>query len=143
MSPHCHTIIQALRAKGYRLTPQREMVIEAIAHSGAHLTAEEVFEQVQERTRAIHMATVYRTLDLLVAEGLATRILLGDDRLVYATIRHGPHVHLFCRQCGRIIEADEHLLASFGDSVRSRHQFAVDLHHLAVIGLCSDCQAKE
>lgn len=143
MSPHCHTFIQALRAKGYRLTPQREMIIEALAHSGSHLTAEEVFGQVQKRTRAINMATVYRTLDLLVEEGLATCIPLGDNCLVYATARHGPHVHLRCRKCGRTIEADERLLAAFRRKVRSRHGFSVDLQHLCIPGLCAECQAEE
>lgn len=143
MSPHCHTFVQALRAKGYRLTPQREMVIEVLAHSGTHVTAEEVFAQVQKRTHAINIATVYRTLDLLVAEGLATSIPLGDNRLVYATNRHGPHVHLLCRKCGRTIEADEHLLATFGRKVQSHHGFAVDLQHICIPGLCADCQAEE
>jgi len=143
MSPHCHTFIQALRAKGYRMTPQREMVIEALAHSGTHLMAEEIFAQVQQRTHAINMATVYRTLDMLVAEGLATRTALGENCLVYATIHHGPHVHLLCRKCGRTIEADERLLAAFDRKVQTRHGFAVDLQHLCLPGLCADCQAQE
>jgi len=143
MSPHCHTFIQALRAKGYRMTPQREMVIEVVAHSGVHLTAEEVFKQVQKRTRAINITTVYRILELLVAEGLATCILLGDNRLVYATVRHGPHVHLLCRKCGRTIQADERLLSTFGRKIRALHGFAVDMQHLSIPGLCADCQAEE
>jgi len=143
MSPHCHTFIQSLRDKGYRLTPQREMVIEVVAHSGTHLTAEEVFAQVQERTRAVNIATVYRTLDLLVAEGLATRMALGDGRLVYATIQHGPHVHLLCRKCGQVIEADEQLLAAFGERIQVQYGFAVDLRHLSIPGLCPGCQIAE
>jgi len=141
MSPHCHTLIQALREKGYRLTPQREMVIEVLAHSGKHVTAEEVFAEVQERARAVNIATVYRTLDLLVSEGLATRMTLGDGRLVYATTRHGPHLHLLCRKCGRAIEADEALVAALGKNIQSQYGFAADLQHLSLPGLCQACQA--
>ncbi|MCJ7717374.1 MAG: transcriptional repressor, partial [Anaerolineales bacterium] len=60
---HCQTIIDNLRQRGYRITPQREMIIEAIAHSPQHITAEEISEKLQEHTRAINIATVYRTLD--------------------------------------------------------------------------------
>ncbi len=137
---HCHTFIQALRQRGYRLTPQREMVVEAIAHAGRHMTAEEVFAAVQERSQAINITTVYRTLELLFAEGMVSRIVLGDGRLVYATIRHGPHVHAVCRKCGRVIEGDESLLTALGEQLRERYGFAADLQHLSVPGLCRDCQ---
>ena len=66
MSP-CHMLIEELRRQGYRLTPQREMIVEAVAHAGRHVTAEEVHEQVRARTSAVNVATVYRTLDLLVS----------------------------------------------------------------------------
>lgn len=140
MAPHCQAFIQALREKGYRLTPQREMVIEALAHSGKHVTAEEVLGYIRERTRSVNIATVYRTLDLLVSEGLATRMALGDGRSVYATTQHGPHIHLLCRKCGRVIEADEQLLASFGQRAQAQYGFAAELRHLSIPGLCRDCQ---
>ena len=63
---HGHTLLETLRRRGYRITPQREMIIEVISSSGRHMTAEEIFKDVQGRTRAMNIATVYRTLDLLV-----------------------------------------------------------------------------
>ncbi len=142
MSPHCHTIIQALRDRGYRLTPQREMVIETIAHAGRHMTAEEVFAELQGRTRALNIATVYRTLDLLFAEGFVSRFAQAGGRLAYATVRHGPHVHLVCRKCGYTIEANDHLLSALGEALREHYRFAADLQHLSVQGLCQGCQAE-
>ncbi|MGC8874609.1 MAG: Fur family transcriptional regulator [Chloroflexia bacterium] len=140
--PHCHTLIAALREKGFRITPQREMVIEAIAHSGRHMTAEEVYEEVLARTRSINLATVYRTLDFLVEEGLASRNDLGSGRVVYSTARHGPHVHLVCRQCHRVIEADEAILEPLGERCLERYGFEPDLRHLSLTGLCVDCRAR-
>jgi Fur family ferric uptake transcriptional regulator len=139
---HCQTLIEALRLNGYRITPQREMIVEAIAHSDHHLSAEEIYEQVQTRTRYINIATIYRTLDLLVDEGLVSRIDIGDGRVLHATWQHGPHIHLVCRGCGCVIEADQHLLEPMGDLVREQYGFSPDLQHTSFLGLCEDCQPK-
>ena len=141
MSP-CQTFIDTLRSRGFRITPQREMIVEAIAHGGHHIDAEAVYSQVQERTRAINIATVYRTLDLLVEQGLASRLDLGGGRVIYATYQHGPHIHLVCRQCGQVIDANQDLLSSLNRQLRSQYKFDADLQHISVLGLCSNCQAK-
>jgi Fur family transcriptional regulator, ferric uptake regulator len=140
--PPYETFIDALRSRGYRITPQREMIIESIAHAGQHINAEEIFGQIRQRTRAVNIATVYRTLDLLVEQGLASRIDLGEGRVIYATNQHGPHIHLVCRQCGNVTDADQDLLSSLDDDLRSRYQFSADLQHISVLGLCRACQAK-
>lgn len=141
MSP-CETFIAALQSHGFRITPQREMIIEAIAHGGQHISAEEILNQIRHRTRAVNIATVYRTLDLLVEQGLTSRIDLGEGRVIYATNQHGPHIHLVCRQCGRITDADQDLLSSLNCDLQSRYQFVADLQHISVLGLCRECQAK-
>lgn len=139
--PHCHTLIAQLRRRGCRITPQREMVIETIAHSGRHISAEEVYEEVRRRAPSMSLATVYRTLDFLVAEGLASKNDLGGGRVVYATVRHGPHLHLVCRRCGRVYEVEAHsLLEDLGRQAQERYGFAADLQHLSIPGLCADCR---
>ncbi len=141
--PHCHTLIAHLRKRGYRITPQREMIIETIAHSGRHLSAEEVYEEVRKLSRSTSLATVYRTLDFLVEEGLASKNDLGGGRVVYATVRHGPHLHLVCRHCGRVLEievGDCPPLETLGRHLRERHGFEADLQHLSISGLCSGCR---
>ena len=140
---HCQTLIDRLRQRGYRITPQREMVIEAMAHSDRHMTAEEVFEKVRLRTRAVNIATVYRTLDLLVEEGLASRADLGAGCIVYATAEHGPHVHLVCRQCGHVIEADGSLFQPLVQDIRARYAFDCGPQHFGLSGLCQVCQLTE
>jgi Fur family ferric uptake transcriptional regulator len=141
MSP-CETFIDTLRSRGFRITPQREMIIEAIAHAGQHINAEEVFDQIRHRTRAVNIATVYRTIDLLVEQGLASQIDLGEGRVIYATNQHGPHIHLVCRQCGRVTDADQDLLSGLNGDLQARYQFAADLQHISVLGLCQACQDK-
>jgi len=141
MSP-CQTFIDILRSRGYRITPQREMIIESIAHAGQHIHAEEIFSQIQHRTHAVNIATVYRTLDLLVEQGLASQIDLGEGRVIYAANQHGPHIHLVCRQCGQVTDASQELLSTLNRELQSRYQFAADLTHISVLGLCQACQAK-
>jgi len=134
--------MNTLRSRGFRITPQREMIIEAIAHQGDHINAEEVFTLVQQHTRSVNIATVYRTLDLLVEQGLASRIDLGEGRVMYATSQHGPHIHLVCRQCGCIIDADQEILSSIKNQLKRDYQFAADLQHISILGLCNSCQNK-
>jgi Fur family ferric uptake transcriptional regulator len=139
--PHCHTLIAELRRQGYRLTPQREMIVQAIAHAGCHMTAEEIFEQLQARTHAVNIATVYRTLELLAELGLVSRCDLGSGKVCYATLRHGPHGHLVCRQCGRVLDADYRLIEPLAEQLREQYGFEADLNHLAISGLCADCHS--
>ena len=139
---HCQSLLDSLRQNGNRITPQREMIVEALAHSDRHLSAEEVFETVQRRTRSINIATVYRTLELLVCEGLASRVDMGDEGIVYATLKHGPHIHLVCRQCHEVIQTDDLTLNPFREQLEAHYRFTPDLGHISIIGLCAACQAE-
>ncbi|MDY0020663.1 MAG: Fur family transcriptional regulator [Anaerolineae bacterium] len=137
-----HPFIETLRQREYRITPQREMIIEAVTTSGSeHVTAEEIFEQVHDKSSALNIATVYRTLEILVEEGLISRADLGGGQMVYATSHHGPHIHLVCRYCWQVIDADYDLIAPFGDALRAQYGFSADLQHLAVFGVCATCMA--
>jgi Fur family transcriptional regulator, ferric uptake regulator len=140
--PHCQTYINALRNLGYRITPQREMIVEALAHSPQHVTAEEIYAQVHERSRAVNIATIYRTLDLLVERGMACRAGLQDGRVVYAASNHGPHLHLVCRACGGSIDASQEALSFLDGQLKQQYGFAADLQHMTLAGLCSACLSQ-
>ena len=137
---HCHTIISELRQRGFRITPQREMIIHAIAHSPQHITAEEIFDVLQEHTSAINIATVYRTLDLLWQEGFACRNDLSEGKVVYATFEHGPHIHLVCRRCNQVIDADIDIIQPLREDLNQRYHFIPDLDHISIFGICDKCQ---
>jgi Fur family ferric uptake transcriptional regulator len=139
---HCHTLLDTLRQRGYRLTPQREMIVEALAHADGHVTAEEIYAQVSDRVQTVNIATVYRTLELLVATGLTSRIDLWDGRVVYTTAQHGPHIHLVCRCCGVIFNADHQLVDTLDGQLRSDYKFQADLQHLSISGVCANCQSQ-
>lgn len=140
--PHCQTIIQDLRERGFRITPQREMIIEAVAHNPSHMTAEEVLKTVRERSQAISLSTVYRTLDFLVENGLCSKTDLGDRDVVYATLQHGPHLHLVCRNCGQVIDAEGSMLSTLAKRLLDQYGFSAELHHLSLFGICQACQTR-
>jgi len=137
---HCSKILLDLRNRGYRITPQREMIIEAIAHNDLHMSAEEVFTEVRQHTQAINLATIYRTLDMLWEEGIACRNDLGEGKIVYSTQEHGPHIHLVCRVCSRVINANPEVLTPIGEILQAQYGFKAGLNHLSIFGECADCR---
>jgi Fur family ferric uptake transcriptional regulator len=138
----CPTYLNRLRQRGYRITPQREMIIESLAHAGGHVTAEALYAQVHQRSSAVNLATVYRTLEMLINEGLANRADLNGGQIVYTTEQHGLHVHLVCRHCEAVIDAEHALLAPLLAQLSAQYGFIADLQHLSLPGVCPDCQGR-
>ena len=133
-------ITRKLSERGYRLTPQRLMVLTAIESSDHHISAEEIYEQVVTKYPHINISTVYRTLELLNRLGLVTETDLGGGRVRYHPADKGHHHHLVCQTCGRIIDLDESLLSSLKDVLYREYRFSADLRHLAIFGRCEDCR---
>jgi Fur family transcriptional regulator, ferric uptake regulator len=92
-----------LRARGFRLTPQRQLVLEAVVHLG-HATPDEIAEQVRRTASGVNISTVYRTLELLEELGLVTHTHLGHGAPTYHAAEDADHLHLVCRVCGGIEE---------------------------------------
>jgi Fur family ferric uptake transcriptional regulator len=138
MSPF-DTIISKLRNLGYRITPQRERIIEVITHNQSHITAEDVFSELRNYPQPINLATVYRTLDMLWEEGFTCRNDLSEGQIVYATSQHGRHIHLVCRHCNRVIDGDPIDLKEVNEILIAKYGFDADLNHLSIFGVCSEC----
>jgi Fur family ferric uptake transcriptional regulator len=131
---------KALREKGYRLTPQRMMVIEALQGVDGHISAEEIYTQVRAKYPYANISTVYRTLELLKELGLVTEIALGDGRIRYHPAEKGHHHHLVCQKCGRIMDLPESALSPLEHTLLHDYRFKADLRHMAFFGLCADCR---
>ncbi len=133
-------ITSKLSEKGYRLTPQRIMVLEAIEHSDNHISAEEVYSQVVKKYPCVNISTVYRTLDLLKRLGLVVETDLGGGRVKYHPADRGRHHHLVCQHCGIMIDLDESVLIPLKTGLRREYKFDADLSHLAIFGRCEKCR---
>jgi Fur family ferric uptake transcriptional regulator len=125
---------------GYRLTPQRLMVVKAVEEADSHISAEEIYLQIRARYPHMNISTVYRTLELLSELGLVTETDMGDGRVRYHSIGKGHHHHLVCQKCGEIIDVEESMLRPLRDEIGQRYGFKVDMKHLAFFGLCSKCR---
>jgi Fur family transcriptional regulator, ferric uptake regulator len=129
---------QELRARGYRLTPQRQLVLEAVGALG-HATPDEIVTEVRRTASGVNISTVYRTLELLEELGLVRHTHLGHGAPTYSVVSDDDHVHLVCRACGEVEEADSHLIASAVDALRDVRGFRVDIGHFALFGTCREC----
>jgi len=133
-------IASKLSEQGYRLTPQRMMILSAIENSDDHISAEEIYTQVLAKYPHVNISTVYRTLELLKQLGLVTETDLGGGRVRYHPADKGHHHHLVCTECGAIIDLDESLLASLKGTLLREYKFSADLRHLAIFGRCANCR---
>ena len=132
-------LISQLSEQGYRLTPQRMLVLSAIANSDHHISAEEIYAQVVAKYPYVNISTVYRTLDLLKRLDLVTETDLGGGRVRYHPVDKGHHHHLVCQKCGAIIDLDESVLSSLQSQLLREYKFSADLKHLAIFGRCTNC----
>lgn len=127
-----------LRARGYRLTPQRQLVLEAVAALG-HGTPDDIATAVQRTASGVNISTVYRTLELLEELGLVEHTHLGHGAATYSVPTDDGHVHLVCRACGEIDEAPPSVVGPVVEGLAATRGFVVDVSHFAVFGLCRAC----
>ena len=135
-----HSIVDRLKKLGYRLTPQRLMIISAIENSHDHISAEEIFSQVVSKYPNVNISTIYRTLELLKQLGLVTETDLGGGRVRYHPADKGHHHHLVCQECGAIIDLNESVLSPLKDAILREYDFIADLRHLGIFGRCVKCR---
>lgn len=129
-----------LREKGYRLTPQRELVLAAVTELG-HATPEQVCAHVQRTASGVNISTIYRTLELLEELGLVRHAHLGHGAPSYHPAGHVHHIHLVCRDCESVTEVDASVAEALGKRLRDEAGFAIDLEHFAIYGRCSACSS--
>jgi Fur family ferric uptake transcriptional regulator len=137
--PHHTQLVESIRRQGYRITPQREMILEAI-HQNGHTTVDEIYQQVRAKSPAVNLATVYRTLDLLRGLRIITAIDTGEGCVSYELAGEQRHHHLVCNGCGYTLELDCDILEPLERELCKRYGFQVNLDHLALFGLCPQCQ---
>ena len=127
-----------LRERGYRLTPQRELILEAVDALG-HATPDEVLAEVRKSSSALNVSTVYRNLEVLEELGLVRHAHLSDRAPTYHSVRDQEHFHLKCRNCHRVISVDPEVLEPLLARLRADHAFEADVGHLTVFGTCQEC----
>ena len=137
--PH-RNLVEELQARGMRVTPQRAIIFEIIETMDGHITAEEIFQEVQGVNSYISLATVYRTLELLQELNLITTTNLGGTQTYFAMKDHGSHHHLVCLMCGTIEEFTDEFFEPLRLKLAQTYNFEVRTEHMSIFGVCAACR---
>jgi len=132
------TLRHTLHQRGLRMTPQRQLVLDAVRELG-HATPEQICGQVQSSAPAVNITTIYRTLDLMERIGLVRHTHLGHGAPTYSELEH-QHVHLVCHTCGAVTETSPGLLDGVAERLRGDIGFDLVAPPVALSGLCSSCR---
>ncbi len=132
---------EELRSRGYRVTPQRQLVLEAVARLD-HATPEEIAASVQQTASGVNISTIYRTLELLDNLGLVRHTHLNHGAPIYHLASDADHVHLVCQDCGRVLQVSPEAIRPLITALDEGHGFETDVAHLTVFGRCRECRGK-
>ena len=132
---------EALKKEGLKYTPQRTAVLEEIIKEKGHRESEEIYLALKKRGQHVSRATVYRTMDILVNNGFARKMNLGDGRARYESKVNSPHHdHLVCMDCGLIVEFMDQKIEDLQDEIAIQYEFQLKRHIHQLFGLCKKCQ---
>jgi Fur family transcriptional regulator, ferric uptake regulator len=135
-------VTRRIRRLGFRLTPQRELILNAVAIKGEHATFEEIFDEVQRVAPRVSLATVYRNLDLFSRY----RLIHGNEIAggkVYELASDNEHHHLMCHRCWTDIRVDDATARKLFGEFDQQHGFLVLGEHYIFMGLCAECRRRE
>ncbi|WP_080146309.1 Fur family transcriptional regulator [Marinilactibacillus piezotolerans] len=135
------TITQTLYSAGFKLTPQRQVILKVLLEN-EHLSAEEIYLKVKIENSSVGLATVYRTLDLLRDLNVLNKMTFQDGISRY-DLNNSGHLHqphyLLCQKCGKIDEVENDLLLEIEKTIEELYHFKVNDHRLTFQGVCRSC----
>lgn len=123
-----------LEPSGLRPSPQRLAVLSYLSHSTTHPTVDEIYRALQPDNPSLSRATVYNTLNSLVANGIVRELDIDTSNRRYDFAASSPHAHFFCRNCGRVIDVDMK-----GIELPQSADFIVEQLNVNFKGLCAEC----
>ena len=124
-----------LKKEGLKVAPQRIAVLEEIIKDKGHRESEDIYMAIKSRKTHVSRATVYRTLDILVQNGFARKLNLGDGRARYETKIDSPHHdHIICNECGKIIEFVNDEIEKLQEKVAAKLGYKLVDHRLELYG---------
>ena len=135
-------LVNTLRAKGHRLTPQRLAVLRVLAESVDHPSVEQIYGEVRRQHPMISRATVYKTLETLKEMTQVLELEFSGAGNRYDGRRAEPHPHLVCRGCGSIRDVELPALMREATEVAEKTGYELLGHRLDFYGLCPDCQGR-
>lgn len=121
---------------------QRDAILEAFLRSDTHLSVDDLLQLARKRRADVGRTTVYRTLKLLQAAGLATELVLEGESRFEREYKRRHHDHFICKTCGAIFEFSSDEIERIQDEVAADLGFVIDGHRHQIFGYCRDCVAR-
>ena len=129
---------EELRQRGFRMTSQRQAILQILNNGGGHLSPSEIYAKVRASMPGLTEATVYRTLDFLAKNEMINPAQTASGHLVYE-ISGDDHHHLICRVCGREVQVEHAWVRSAYEQIEARTNFHISMSHLTFFGVCPEC----
>lgn len=133
------SLLERLRARGWRVTPQRRAVAEALAGEHVHLSADEVHERARAVLPEVSLATVYNTLRELVEMGELLELRVGGGPARYDPNVGTGHHHLLCTTCGTLIDVHPSGVEALDLPADQSHGYALEEIDITFRGRCPHC----
>ena len=135
--------LKFLRDNGYLVTRQRRRIAEMIFDSKGHLSVEDVQDLLRQRKISTSIASIYRTLDVMIRSGLVVQHRFGKRFKRFEAVREDKHHdHLICTSCNKVMEFKNNAIEKLQVEVARKHDFVIANHKLDIYGLCSKCAAS-
>ena len=136
-------LVEKLKGRSYRLTPQRLAILKILAASEGHPSAESIFNQIQTEFPTTSLATVYKTIAMLKEMGEVLELDFGNHSNRYDGNKPYPHAHLICLECRAVMDADAEILDTLPQQVAARAGYRLVSHRFDIYGVCPRCQAEK
>jgi len=126
----------------YRMTHQRQVILEEVQKVNTHPTADEVYEMVRKRLPRISLGTVYRNLEIISTSGLIQKIGPPSSQMRFDG-KTDNHYHIRCVSCGRVEDAPVESFDKLEEAMQKKSNYSILGHRLEFLGICPECRKKE
>lgn len=132
-------MVARLREGEHRITPQRLAILDVLARSDGHPSADDIYRQLAASYPTMSPATVYKTLALLKSKGEVLELEFSDLANRYDGKKPYPHPHVICTRCGKVVDPSFHDLEKLTSLIAAETGFKISTHRLDFYGVCPSC----
>ena len=134
-----------LKSNNLKFTSQREAILKTLYENPDHFTPENLYLLIKEKypESNIGVTTVYRTLNLLEENNIATSISFGSAGKKFELGNKPHHDHLICEKCGKIVEFEDEAIEQLQEKIATLYHFKLTNHLMQLYGICQACQAQK
>ena len=129
-----------LKQHDLRWTPQRKLILKVFLQQNGHVPTDDLHQKIHDEDATIGIATLYRTMKLLMDAGLAEMHTFNGKTTYERLYQVKHHDHLICKACGKTVEFEHPLIEKYQEEICARHGFALKSHRMELFGICDGCQ---